>query len=197
MQHISDSGVTTVIDSEDLTINDIFHVLRNQRRRYILHYLKYLGESSDIGTVADHVTAWENRKSVGAITSRERKRVYNSLQQTHLPELDDLGVVVYDSARGRIELTDRIEDFDVYMEIVPGRDLPWHEYYLGLGAVSMALMTAVFADVVPFTMLPDIAWGGFVTVAFTFSAIAHFYYTRKTRLGGSELPPELQLSGDR
>ncbi|WP_449267256.1 DUF7344 domain-containing protein [Haladaptatus litoreus] len=41
------------------------------------------------------------------ITSRQRKRIYNSLQQTHLPKLERTGFVTYNSARGSAKLTEQ------------------------------------------------------------------------------------------
>lgn len=182
--------------ADTLSKDEIFHVLRNRRRRYALHYLKRHPETAEIGELADHVTAWENGKSVEAITSQERKRVYNSLQQTHLPELSDTGLVEYEAARGRVELTDRAGRLDVYMEVVHGREIPWHEYYVALGALSTALMAAVWIDAFPFTLLPDLAWGVFVAVSLTVSALGHHYYHRKVLLGASKKPPEAEREGE-
>ncbi|WP_139328873.1 DUF7344 domain-containing protein [Haladaptatus litoreus] len=45
-------------DSGDsLSRDELFHVLRNQRRRYALHYLKRHDEVVTIGEIADQVTA--------------------------------------------------------------------------------------------------------------------------------------------
>lgn len=175
-----------------LTRDDVFHVLRNQRRRFALHYLMWYQERTKIGPLANAVTAWENEKPVNAITSQERKRVYNALQQTHLPTLAETGLVDYDAARGFIELTEQGRELDIYLEVVSGREIPWHEYYLALSAVSVALMSAVWFDVFPFTALPDVAWGVFVTVVFCVSAMAHVYCHRRNRMGCSEIPPETE-----
>ncbi|MFB6103926.1 MAG: hypothetical protein ABEJ57_02410 [Halobacteriaceae archaeon] len=175
----------------ELDRDDVFHVLRNRRRRYALHYLKRREEAAaEIGEIADQVAAWENEISVPEVTSTQRKRVYNALQQTHLPELDDTGFVEYE--RGHVELTPQAAELDIYLELVSQQDVPWSEYYLGLGAVFTALVAAVWAGVYPFTHLPGLAWATFIAVTLAVSALANFLLQRGTRLGETEEPPEVR-----
>jgi hypothetical protein len=51
-------------------------------------------------------------------------------------------------------------------------------------------MAAVWADAYPLALLPDIAWGVFVAVAFTVSAVVHVALTREMKLGTAFDPPE-------
>lgn len=178
-------------DNRQISQDTVFHLLRNRRRRYAIHYLKRAG-SAEIGDVAEQVAAWENDVPVEAVDSTQRKRVYNSLQQTHLPELDDQGFADYDTRSGTVELTDAAHQLDVYLEVVPDRDIPWSEYYLGLSAVGAGLVAAVWAQVFPFTLLPAVAWMAFLVGAFAFSAVANFYDQRRSLLGGNEVPPEVR-----
>lgn len=43
----------------DMDRDEVFHVLRNRRRRYTLHYLRR-EERAEIGDIAEQVAAWEN-----------------------------------------------------------------------------------------------------------------------------------------
>jgi DNA-binding transcriptional ArsR family regulator len=170
--------------------DELFHILRNQRRRFALHHLKHHDGPVDVGDLATQIAAWENEVTVGEVSSDQRRRVYNALQQTHVPGLEEAGVVDVD--RREVELTDRAEKLDIYLEVVPGRDIPWSEYYLGLGAVALAALVAVGLNVGPFAGVPDIAAGVFVTVAFLVSACANYYHQHESLVGGSERPPELR-----
>jgi DNA-binding transcriptional ArsR family regulator len=178
--------------SSELTIDrdDLFHILRNQRRRFALHHLKHREQAVDVGSLATQIAAWENEVPVEQVTSKQRRRVYNALQQTHVPELEETGVVEVD--RREVALTDRAEELDIYLEVVPGQDIPWSEYYLALGGVSLAFLVAVWVGVGPFALVPGAAAGVFVTVAFLVSACANGYYQRASLLGGHERPPELR-----
>jgi hypothetical protein len=181
-------------DGEELSPDDVFHVLQNRRRRYALHFLKQQDETAEIGEVAQQVAAWENAVEPEAVTSTQRKRVYNSLQQSHFPKLNEEGLAEYDERSGSVKLTERADRLDVYMEVVAGRDIPWSEYFLGLGALSVAITAAVWTGIFPFTLLPPVAWLAFVTTTFTVSAGANFYYQRRQRLGSSDSPAEMHAN---
>lgn len=173
-----------------LSENELFEVLSNRRRRYAVHMLKHESGSLKIGDMAERIAAWENDVEVAEVTGTERKRVYTALQQSHLPKMDNAGVVEFQKDRGVVEPTEALDDVDVYLDVVRGKEIPWSEYYLGLSAVASALVAAVWVGAWPLLLLPDLAWAAFIVAAFTFSAIAHRYYTAEMALGKSETPPE-------
>jgi len=172
-----------------LTKGEIFDVLRNQRRRYVLQYLKQAEGPVELGDLATQVAAWEYDTTIDAVKSEQRKRVYTTLQQTHLDKMAEAGIVEYDSDRGVITSTDQTADLAVYLEIVPGREFPWQEYYLSLGAVSSALVTALWFDVYPFTMVSDLQWATVIAIVLTLSALYHVYRQRGMRV---DTPTELE-----
>lgn len=98
-----------------LELDDAFEVLSNRRRRYVVHHLLQCDETVDLRSLSRQVAAWENRKPLEEVSAEERRRVYNSLQQFHLPKLRDVGVVFYDSDRGTINSTMRTEDLKTYL----------------------------------------------------------------------------------
>ena len=169
--------------------DELFHLLRNQRRRFALHHLKRR-ESVDVGDLATQVAAWENEVPVDQVSSKQRRRVYNALQQPHVPELEKTGVVNIE--RREVTLTERSEELDIYLEVVDGPDIPWSEYYLALAGVSLAVLIAVALRIEPLAAVPGAAAGIFVTVAFLVSAAANYYYQHESLLGGHERPPELR-----
>ena len=174
-----------------LSTDETFELLSNHRRRYTLHHL-YDVEDADIGDLSRQIAAWENDTTPAEVTSAERKRVYTSLQQFHLPKLDEKGVVEYDERAGEVELAGLADDLDVYLEIVEGQDIPWSQYYLALAAVNAGLLAAVAAGAWPFVLLPGFAWGVFAVTTFTISAAVHTYYNRSMRLGRGDRPPEYE-----
>ncbi|MFD1598996.1 DUF7344 domain-containing protein [Halobellus rarus] len=176
----------------ELSEDELFDVLSNRRRRFAVHLLKHEEETMEIGDMAEQIAAWENGIDTAEITGDERKRVYTALQQSHLPMMDRAGVVEFNKSRGVIEPTPALEDVDLYLDVVEGREVPWSEYYLGLSAVSAALVAAVWMGAWPFVLLPDLAWTLAIVVAFAFSAVTHKYYTAEMKVGEPEAPPELQ-----
>ena len=165
----------------------MFDLLSSHRRRYAIHHCKREGEAVSLSDLAEQVAAWEQDKAVEQLTSAERKRVYTSLQQTHLPTLDDAGMVEFEN--GTIELTDRADELDVYLDVVPGNSVPWGVYYLGLSAFGFLVVGGLWADVVPTGAVPTLGWVALVVGLVAASAVYHVYQSRMYRLGEIEVPP--------
>nr|WP_228841758.1 hypothetical protein [Haloarcula sp. CBA1127] len=153
-----------------------------------MHAIKQENERAELSDLAEQVAAWENDKCIQEITSTERHRVYTSMQQTHLPTLERAGVITHDN--GTVTLTDTADSLDVYLDIVPGDSIPWAEYYLGLAAVSVALVVAVWVGVFP-SSVPSLVWPSVITSLFLVSAAYHVKETRRLQLGAADKPPEL------
>lgn len=171
-----------------LSRDDIFELLSNQRRRYVLHYLKQRdGETTVLGDLTEHVAAWENDTTPGRITAAERKRVYNSLQQYHLPKMHTNGVIEYDGRRGRIELAPEATALDVYLDIVNEDDLSWGWYYAGAAGLCLSLVAGAWAGVFP-QLVSGYAVAAGITTVFLLSSIVHLYFERRMRVGADGPP---------
>jgi hypothetical protein len=96
-------------------LDRIFAILRNHRRRLVLAYLRE-HDSTTQGDLARHVAAVENEIPESAVTSTQRKRVYVSLYQAHLPKLDDFGAISFERDRGTVERTDRTDELLRYLD---------------------------------------------------------------------------------
>ena len=187
------SGGQDPVENGGVSYDECFDLLSNHRRRYALHYLKYNGDSATLGELSDHVAAWENNVDVDDITYDERKRVYTSLQQVHLPRMDTAGVVEFDDREGVVELTPEAEELDVYLEVVRDRDVPWSVFYLALVAINAAFVGLAALGVPGFAGVPGLGWALFAVTTFAVAAGAHLYVTKtEMHLGESELPPELE-----
>jgi hypothetical protein len=126
------------------------------------------------------------------VDGQARRRVYTSLQQFHLPKLDEKGVVEFDTDAGEVALGEAADDIDIYLEITEGRDLPWSAYYLGLAGVSALLVGLSWVGIPPFASVPDQGWLVFSVVTLSIFALAHTIVTRRMRLGSGSSPPELR-----
>ena len=102
--------------SESIPLDQIFGILKNQRRRYVLQYLYQTDGRISLSEVAEQIAAWENDKEVRQITSSERKRVYVGLYQCHLPKMDGAGVISFNKPRGIIELGEHADAVYTYLE---------------------------------------------------------------------------------
>jgi len=83
--------------------DQVFDILKNQRRRDVLRVVGAVDGQVRLGELAEQIAAWENDKEIKQISSQERKRVYVGLYQCHLPKMDDVDVVSFNKPRGTIE----------------------------------------------------------------------------------------------
>ena len=177
---------------QQLSKNEVFELLSNERRRYAIHHFKQSDGAVELGALSEQVAAWENSGEVSGVSSDERKSVYTSLQQFHLPKMEREGVVEFDDRQGTVELSPRAEDLDVYLEVVEGYDIPWSEYYLGLSAISLALVVSAAVNIYPIALVSGTGWAIFTAVTFLASALVHTCISRtEMRLGSGDQPPEV------
>jgi DNA-binding transcriptional ArsR family regulator len=130
-----------------LSQDTLFSLLSNPRRRFILQYLNRTDDGIQLQDLAAEVAAWENETETDALTDKQQKRLYVSLYQTHIPKLEEAGIVEYDDDTGEIRLTDQGTDLNRYLDAnAPDGDdgRPWGRYYL-LIAVAGGLVYGLVA----------------------------------------------------
>ena len=132
--------------------DEIYTLLSNRRRRNVIHSLLDDGPESNIGELATLLAAWENGCSADEVTSKQRKRVYTALRQTHLPKLAEAGVLEYDEDRGSVELTPAGTELRKYLW--HPHEVQWTRYYaaacaLGVGLVGLSLVLPSLGRVPP------------------------------------------------
>ena len=167
--------------------DELYDLLSNHSRRYVIHFCKEADEPVSLSDLAEKVAAREQDKSVAELTSAERKRVYTSLQQTHLDRLADAGMVEYNG--DQIELTENAAELDVYLDVVPEGSIPWGVYYLGLSVLSAVVLGGVWVGFVPTETVPELGWATVVLAAFLVSSVAQVLQNRQYRLGNIDDPP--------
>ncbi|MFH5802295.1 hypothetical protein [Haladaptatus sp. CMAA 1911] len=151
--------------SLELKDDQIYHLLQNERRRHVLRYLHETEGEVSMRDIAEQVAAWENETSVQAITSSERQRVYIPLYQSHLPKLDEKGIIEYDQSRGTVREMDAADvlyeylkpetcDDDVDEEGNTHTSTRWERYYLGVSGLGATLLAGSTLGVSPFSLLP-------------------------------------------
>lgn len=112
---IGDLPGTKRQSDEDLEIGEVFELLKNERRRRVITYLKEQDDGvARLNDLAEHIAALENEIDVAQLSSSQRKRVYIGLYQCHLPKMHDFGVVEFQKNRGIITLRDTTQ-LDPYL----------------------------------------------------------------------------------
>ncbi|WP_440767378.1 DUF7344 domain-containing protein [Natronorubrum sp. DTA7] len=174
--------IASVADSDEeqrLSKDVIFELLKNRRRREVLAYLLESDETVTLGELAEQIAAWENDTEVNALSSDQRKRVYVALYQTHLPKMDDAGIVEYDQDRGLISLADNADLLMMYLDTDTHRQDRWDRWYATLSVVGAAVVTGAFLGVPPLSSIPTLGLAGVVVVAFFLLSVAHVATNRQ------------------
>lgn len=183
----------TVADSpQSLSSDTVFEVLSNRRRRYAVHYLLQRDDVVEFRRLTEQITAWENDIPVTAVNHDQRKRVYTALRQTHLPRMADAGIIEYNRQRGLVQPTDAIREFEIYLDIVAKKNIPWSKFYLGLGTLATGLSLLLVLGVQPFSLVPGDFWSLGIGLAFVITGAIHTHANQSRRLGTGGPPSELR-----
>ncbi len=174
--------------SAEISTDVVFEILSNTRRRMVLYYLRKLGGSASVQELAEQIAALENDVDVEELQSQQRKRVYVSLYQTHIPKLEETGIIEYDDTQGMIYLTDRATEIDTYLTPTSESTYPWQLHYLVLAAVGGALFVLSSLGVPVIAAIPTIALGIALMIAFAASTIVQYWVYKKQQ---QQIPAEL------
>lgn len=152
-----------------LSEHEIHDVLRNERRTRTLRYLRRERRTVTLRELAEALASAETGESPPPRNIRES--VYNSLHQTHLPKLDGLNIVEYESNRKLIHLCAAAKQVELYMEVVPDHGVTWATYYRTLGMLSLVVMGLAGLGVPAFGAVSTVAWAGGFLALFVLSAL--------------------------
>jgi len=168
------------VSEECLDEAEIHDVLRNDRRRLAIKSLQDADDGAlSLRELAEQVAALETGESPPP--RDKRQSVYVSLQQTHLPKLEGLGIVEYDTEQKSVSLRNRIREIEVYMEVIPQYGLSWGEYYFALGLLGLLTTVAVAIEAVLVGELPALFIAAFFFVVLLVSS-AYNVYSQQERV---------------
>lgn len=128
--------------SEPLSLDLTFEVLKNERRREVIRYLREQEKQVTLSDLAEHIAALENDTDVSSITSSQRKRVYVGLYQCHLPKMADMGIVDFNQNRGIVSLGENAPELYQYLDNDTSGTRRWHRYYMGITGTGVALFVS-------------------------------------------------------
>jgi outer membrane protein assembly factor BamB len=154
---------TDSVEPPAMLDGDVYGLLENPRRRYLLYCLDYHDGEVSLSRAVDVVTAWEKDCPVEEIRSTDRRCVYSALRRRHIPRLETENVVAFDEDAGTLS-------FDLDAEkatrwLFPDTVDRWSKYYLGLAAVGGFFVLADFLAELP-ELLPEGGEHALVAVLF-------------------------------
>lgn len=163
------------VDSTHPPREVMFDLLGNARRRRVLRHL--LNDSTiTLTNLSARIAAWENDTTVDDVTSRQRKQVYSSLYQTHIPRLSDRGLVEYDADERVVELTGDPAYLRRFLDVKApqqGSGLrQWSRYFLWTAVVGSAVIAGHWLGTTPANRLATESLYGLLTVAFMMLSVS-------------------------
>ena len=121
--------------------SEIFHILGNDRRRAIVTLLAESPERIDVSDIATEIA--ERETDTSPAPNNLYKSVYVSLQQTHLPQLEEDDVIDYDPDSKTIRPGAHFEDVLGYID--DGDDVEESVLQLHLGLCVLGLVLIALA----------------------------------------------------
>ncbi|NGM70744.1 hypothetical protein G6M89_17315 [Natronolimnobius sp. AArcel1] len=168
-----------------------YQILQNRRRRFTLHHLVQVGKPIPLRALSRQVAAWENGVSTSAVTPQQRKRVYTALHQSHLPKLERMDIVRYDTRQTVVRPTDALETLTVYMDVVPRAGVPWSVRYTAIAAVLCVGALFGWVGIVPAAWYSGHVWAVGTSLLFVVLGLCHRYRTCRGRSTQRGPPPEV------
>ncbi|SNR55159.1 DUF7344 domain-containing protein [Halorubrum vacuolatum] len=162
---------------DEMPLDDLFDVLRNSRRRRVLRYLFTKDDrTATVGELSEQVASIEQDVEVTLITSKQRKRVYIGLYQTHLPKLADLGLIEYNRGRGVVTLLSQADQVEPYLFVVQEK-ASWKWWISAVLVLSYSIVVGIIA--INYSVVASI-----ISVMITAGVFlgAMFYWRRSLRL---------------
>ncbi|SEA10983.1 hypothetical protein SAMN04488065_1888 [Haloplanus vescus] len=167
-------------ESAELARNDLFALLRNERRREVIRYLRDHDAPADLRDLSEYIAAVENDCDPAAVTYEQRKRVQTALYQMHLPKLADQEVVSYDRRAGEIELGPGAAACLPYLDVdVSGAPRRWWRWYLVAGAALVVLLGLAALGAPPFASLSGVECAVVAWAVFALVSVAHAVSERR------------------
>lgn len=140
--------------------------------------------------LANEIAAWENDTTVDELTDKQSKRVYVSVYQTHVPKLESVGLIEYDSETGLIELSEEARQIERYMPEDDEESRPWYRYYVTLAALGAAFYLLVIAGAPVLEALSAWLTGVIVLTAFVGLSAAHYVMSSRRDRATDSIPVE-------
>jgi len=122
-----------------LSQDEAYDLLSSARRRYVISHLRSREGPVVLSDLSERLAAWENDIPVDELSDKQIKRIYVSLYQTHLPKLEDAGLIEYDKERSTLELRSEAEDLDEYLPKSEddSEGVGWQTVYATLAGIGL------------------------------------------------------------
>lgn len=157
----------------ELAESEIFHILGNDRRRAIVDLLGDRRERIEVSEVASTIAAHET--DTDQVPNNVYKSVYVSLQQTHLPQLEEDGVITYNPDEKTIRPGPHFDDVLGYLDSPMPTERLALQVALGVSVASLVLILVSGIGVVGLSTINPLLWGVLALLVVAISSLYCLY----------------------
>ncbi|WP_323171397.1 ArsR family transcriptional regulator [Natrialba sp. PRR66] len=158
---------------ESLAESEVFHILGNDRRRAIVQLLAHQSGQVDVSDIATEIAATESETT--SVPNNLYKSVYVSLQQTHLPQLEEDAVIEYDSDTKTIQPGPNFEDVITYIDGHDGDYTRVLQLHLAACVIGLGLIVLTGLDLPLLSSLDPVLWSVLILVAIAGSSLYRLF----------------------
>ncbi|AFZ74125.1 DUF7344 domain-containing protein [Natronobacterium gregoryi] len=143
-----------------LAESEVFHILGNDRRRAIVQLLAEKSGQVGVSDVATEIAATESDVDTdsGSVPNNLYKSVYVSLQQTHLPQLEEDDVIEYDSDTKTIHPGQNFEDVLTYVDGHDDDPSNVLQFHFAAAVVGLAVIALTGFDIPLVATVDPVLW---------------------------------------
>lgn len=132
-------------NERSLTQNQLYDTLANERRRACVRYLLDNPEEAPVKELATYVARQVSDESPPSDSFQQS--TYISLVQTHLPKLDDYGVIEYDADSKTVRVGPALEEVSRHLGGGPGSAVTTDRVVaLGASVATVLVLAVGFLD---------------------------------------------------
>lgn len=175
----------------------VAEAIQNARRRYTLYYLHKKKAPVELTDLVLQVAAWENCCQPEDVPVAQRKSVYSALHQTHLPYLEERGIVEFDRETNEIECPLNNSEFELSLANDQRTTVRWFRVNLLVAGVGTVVLAGQVANVPLFDLISPLMLASVLVVSHLILGVFHWYDVHRWRDRMSEMPPDYLISIDR
>ncbi len=155
--------------TDSLAESEIFHILGNDRRRAIVQLLAEESDRVDVSDVASEIA--EQETDTTPVPNNLYKSVYVSLQQTHLPQLEEDDVIEYDPEAKTIQPGTHFDDVLRYVGGGYDDQTTVLRLHLVLCVLGLLLIAVAGMELPALSSIDPVLWSVLVLLAVAASSL--------------------------
>ncbi|RKD97373.1 DUF7344 domain-containing protein [Halopiger aswanensis] len=155
--------------SGSLAESEVFHILGNDRRRAIVQLLANESGQIDVSQVATEIA--ETESDTTPVPNNLYKSVYVSLQQTHLPQLEEDDVIEYDSDAKTISPGPHFDDVLAYVNGHDDDPSTILQLHLVTAVLGLAVIALAGLELPALSSIDPVLWSVLVLLAVAASSL--------------------------